>query len=130
MSKVKAISFGFENCEGCEIPIEYIWHFSVNEITKLKTYHCSNGMRAYSVVNKLHVQFEKKFDDYTEKTDYGDLVITRLSKYNDICWFGIIYEDGTKEDYMVGWKGDDQYSNTSQKTIHEEWGFLVEVGYE
>lgn len=130
MSEVKAISFGFENCEGCEIPIEYVWHFSINEITKLKTYHCSNGMREYAVVNKLHVQFEKKFDDYTDKTDYGDFVVTRVSKYNDICWFGIIYEDGSKEDYMVGWKGEDQYSNAAQKTTHEEWGFLVEVGYE
>ena len=130
MNEVKAISFGFENCEGCEISIEYIWHFSVNEITKLKTYHCSNGMREYSVVNKLHVQFEKKFDDYTEKTDYGDFVITRLSKYNDICWFGIIYGDGSKEDYMVGWKGDNQYSNAAQKTTHEDWGFLVEVDHE
>lgn len=127
MSEVKAISFGFENCEGCEIPIEYVWYFSVENVTKLKSYHCSNGIREYSVANKLSVQFEQKFYGYVEKSDFGDLVIERICKYNDICWFNILYVDGSQEKYMVKWQVDDQYTNPGQKVTQEEYGLLLEI---
>lgn len=131
MSEVKAIGFGFENCESVEIPVEYVYTFNVSGITKSRGYYPhGQGLHEYTVANKLYVSFQKSFSEWEEKTIFGTLVKERLEKYNDICWFDIIYEDGSKENYMVSWKGEDQYNNSAQKTTHEEWGLLVEVGYE
>lgn len=134
MSEVKAISFGFENCETAYIPINYVYTFNIGEVTKSKSYYPhGQGVREYTVGNKLYVQFTKSFYDFTDKTTCDELVIERLKKWNDICWFTIHYEDGSQEDYQITWKyteDADPYSNEGQKVEDTDLGLTIEVGYE
>lgn len=134
MSEVNAISFGFENCDSVEIPIEYVYAFNVNGITKSRSYYPNGqGLHEYTVANKLYVSFEKTFEEYKGETSFGTPVKERLEKYNDICWFDIIYDDGTTDSYQVAWSNEeeDQYSNKGQKVTTDFYGqLLIEVGYE
>lgn len=135
MSEVKAISFGFENCESVEIPIEYVYTFNVNGITKSRSYYPhGQGLHEYTVANKLYVSFKKSFEEYKGETTCGIPSKERLEKYNDICWFDIIYDDGTSDSYQVAWSNseeDNQYSNKGQKVTTDFYGqLLIEVGYE
>ena len=134
MSEVKAISFGFENCESVEIPIEYVYTFNVSDITKSRSYYPhGQGLHEYTVTNKLYVSFQKSFSEYKETTSFGTPVKERLEKYNDICWFDIVYDDGTVDTYQVAWSNEeeDQYSNSGQKVKTDFYGhFVIEVGYD
>lgn len=134
MSEVNAISFGFENCDSVEIPIEYVYAFNVNGITKSRSYYPNGqGLHEYTVANKLYVSFEKTFEEYKGETSFGTPVKERLEKYNDICWFDIIYDDGTTDSYQVAWSNEeeDQYSNKGQKVTTDFYGqLLIEMGYE
>lgn len=134
MSEVKAISFGFENCESVEIPIEYVYTFNVGGINKSRSYYPhGQGLHEYTVANKLYVSFEKNFSEYEEKTSFGVPVKERLEKHKDICWFDIVYDDGTSDTYQVAWTNpeEDQYSNSGQKVETDFYGhFVIEVGYE
>ena len=135
MSNVKAIGFCFENCESVEIPIEYVYTFNISDITKYRSYYPhEQGLHEYTVTNKLYVSFEKSFSECEEKTSFGSSVKERLEKYNDICWFDIVYDDGTRDTYQVAWSNkeeNDQYSNKGQKVQTDFYGqLLIEVGYE
>lgn len=131
MSKVKSINFTFENCESCVIPIEYIYSFSLSEISKTKSYYPNNqGISETNVASKLFVHFENIFADFEGVTTCDELTVKRLNRYKDICWFGISYEDGTDESYYVTWKGGSDYENTAQKLETTSFGLTLEIGYD
>jgi len=134
MSEVKAISFGFENCESVEIPIEYVYTFNLGGINKSRSYYPNGqGLHEYTVANKLYVSFQENFIGYGGKTTCDVPVKERLEKYKDICWFDIVYDDGNSDTYQVAWTNpeEDQYSNSGQKVETDFYGhFVIEVGYE
>lgn len=135
MGEVKAISFVFENCESVEIPIDYVYTFNVNGITKSRSYYPhGQGLHEHTVANKLYVSFVTLFEEYKGETTCGIPVKERLEKYNDICWFDIVYDDGTSDSYQIAWTNDEddhQYSNKGQKVTTDFYGqLLIEVGYE
>lgn len=131
--KIKAISFGFENCESADVPIEYVDYFHVDEITKtVMLDKRASSVREYESVKKLHVAFNKSINNFQGETQIaGSLFVERLTKYADICWFGFVYEDGSKKDYMVRWQeGSGDYENLGQRVENDEWyGLSLSINY-
>lgn len=127
--KALSINFGFENCDYAEVPIEHVYSFSVGDITTSRNFYPHNqGMKDYTVAGSLYVHFKESFVNFDGRTQFDtDLGIVRLTKYNDICWFGIKYEDGTEDVYQVKWKGEDQYTNQGQRTEDYGQGLIIMV---
>lgn len=111
-----SINFCFENCEYCEIPIEFIHSFSVGDVTTSRNFYPHNqGMKDYVIAGTLRVRFKESAKEFIGETQIdASLAMTRLTKYNDICWFGIKYDDRSEDNYQVKWVGDDQYNNEGQ----------------
>jgi hypothetical protein len=83
-------------------------------------------MKDYTVAGTLYVHFKDSFLNFSGKTEFdNELGIVRLTKYNDICWFGIKYEDGSEDTYQVKWKGDDQYTNKGQRSEDYGHGLVI-----
>lgn len=115
--KIISINFGFENCDYAEVPIEFVQSFSVGDITTSRNYyHTREKVTDYTIAGTLYVSFKDTFMNFSNKTQFGDIGIVRITKYNDICWFGIKYEDGTEDTYQVKWQGSDQYINKGQRS--------------
>ena len=129
MSNPISINFGFENCDYAEVPIDFVYSFSVGDITTSRSFYPNNqGMKDYTVAGTLYVHFKDSFVKFSGKTQFdSELGIVRLTKYNDICWFGIKYEDGSEDIYQVKWKGDDQYTNKGQRSEDYGHGLVILV---
>ena len=133
MSNPISINFGFENCDYAEVPIEFVHSFSVGDITSSRNLYPHNqGMKDYTVAGTLYVHFKDSFINFSDKTQFdNELGIVRLTKYNDICWFGIKYDDGTEDNYQVKWeKGSDQYTNKGQRSEDYGQGLTILVNIE
>ena len=130
--KVVSINFGFENCDYAEVPIQFVYAFTVGDITTSRSFYPHNqGFKEYTVAGSLYVQFQRSFDTFEGRTKFDtDLVNVRLTKHNDICWFGIKYEDGTEHNYQVKWRGCDQYSNKGQRHDNYAIGLMILVNDE
>lgn len=128
--KITAISFGFENCESADVPIEHVRGFSLNSLSKSLFFNDSNGVREYDVIVKLYVGFKDSIKSFTGETQLeGQLFTERLCKYADVCWFGLVYEDGSRKDYMVEWtEGSSDYENLGQY-VREDFGLELFINY-
>lgn len=127
--KPMSINFGFENCDYAEVPIEHVYSFSVGDITTSRNFYPNHqGMKDYTIAGSLFVHFKKSFVNFDGRTQFDtDLGIVRLTKHNDICWFGIKYDDGTEDVYQVKWKGRDQYTNEGQRSEDYGHGLIIMV---
>lgn len=127
--KIVSVNFGFENCEYGEVPIHLVHTFTVGDITKSRSFYPHNqGFKDCEVAGDLYVHFDKSFANFDGKTQFEtQLVNERITKYNDICWFGIKYKDGTEDNYQVKWKGSDQYSNSGQRSEDIGYGLTIFV---
>lgn len=130
--KISSINFGFENCDYAEIPIDEVHSFSLGDITKSRSFYPHNqGFQDYDVIGSLFVEFNSSFQSFDGMTQFDtNTVYERLTKYNDICWFGIKYEDGTEDIYQVKWKGSDQYENKAQRHTNYGMGLVILVNEE
>ena len=124
-----SINFGFENCDYAEVPIDFVHSFSVGDVTISRNFYPNNqGMKDYTVAGTLYVHFKDSFVNFSGKTQFdNELGIVRLTKYNDICWFGIKYEDGSEDTYQVKWKGDDMCTNKGQRSEDHGHGLIILV---
>jgi hypothetical protein len=122
MSEIIGLSFGFENCEECFVPIEYVNSFSLLDITKCV--HSLNRpvstIKEYEVIGKMHVNFTNSF-----AVNCSD-VFQRIMEYKDICWFSIKYLNNVEKEYMVKWfEGSDEYENSGQNIKFYEFGDII-----
>lgn len=116
--KLESINFGFENCEYAEVPMEHVHSFGLSDVTRVVAFDSNQSdTREYDVVGSMYINFKPSFAAYVRKTNMEKgLVIDRISKYSDICWFGMKYSDGTEKVYSVRWAdGSGDWENKGQQ---------------
>ena len=116
--KLESINFGFENCEYAEVPMEHVHSFSLSDISRMVLFYAyQDDVKEYDVIGSMYINFKPSFVTYEAETNMEkELVIDRISKYSDICWFGMKYSDGTEKVYSVRWTdGSDDWENKGQK---------------
>lgn len=130
MKKVVSIELGFENCEGCEIPIDYIASMWLGKLSSSLQFNALHKVfKETKTISEVYIAFERKCDLAEVDCNFGygpegRNLFERLQEYNDICWLHVIYDDDSKDDYQVTWNDPDNnlYNNPNQ-SFTNTYGF-------
>lgn len=138
-SRLKEITFVFENCDSLTIPGNYIGSFCVTDIKKYIARRASNFIGEYDVAESFMIEIHKNADrfhkQFGEIQNYGYTKFKRLTDWNDItniefeieeCLDGINVSN-KKYSYDVDWHEDDEFNNRYQKSYISELGHLYIV---
>lgn len=112
--EIEAIQITFENCVGITIPYKCVTQLDYK--TKKYAGECGKDSNINGIITNLDCIIENNgsiiYDaDYMED---GSSPIQRLSQYNDICYFDIIYKDGTRESNYVKWYYKNNYDDPQE----------------
>ena len=118
MKKIKAIEFGFENCECITIDSKYIGDFSMEgfETKIMGAGVCS--IREYTTCEKIDLVIYKDANITVES--YGDKykVFDRILSWNDITSICLKYEDDIEREIYVPWyEENNPYNNKAQSSF-------------
>jgi len=130
--KIISINLVFENCEVCNIPIEYIYSFHIGGIAKsLSYYPYSQGFRKTDEASELMFVFTKEFLDYEGLTQFDTPIAQRIKKHMDICSVMVNYDDASTKTYGIRWKGADgdciSDENPGQSFIENDGEIIIKV---
>ena len=127
MKKIKAIEFGFENCECITIDSKYIGDFSMEgfETKIMGAGVCT--IREYTTCEKIDLVIYKDANITVES--YGDKykVFDRILNWNDITGICLKYEDDIEREIYVPWyEENNPYNNKAQSSfISDEHLYLT-----
>ena len=127
MKKIKAIEFGFENCECITIDSKYIGDFSMEgfETKIMGAGVCT--IREYTTCEKIDLVIYKDANITVES--YGDKykVFDRILNWNDITSICLKYEDDIEREIYVPWyEENNPYNNKAQSSfISDEHLYLT-----
>ena len=140
VTKLKSISFSFENCEFITIDGKYVGEFLVDD---LKTYFTRLGANCIEKMQKANtIAIEIHKDANVEYCPFGiedikGTVFDRFKEWNDITAIEFTLEDQYLEDeeapsseeycYFVDWVGDSDFVNDAQATYISKDGNLYIV---
>ena len=118
MKKIKAIEFGFENCECITIDSKYIGDFSMEgfETKIMGAGVCT--IREYTTCEKINLVIYKDANITVES--YGDKykVFDRILSWNDITSICLKYEDDIEREIYVPWyEENNPYNNKAQSSF-------------
>ena len=118
MKKIKAIEFGFENCECITIDSKYIGDFSMEgfETKIMGAGVCT--IREYTTCEKIDLVIYKDANITVES--YGDKykVFDRILSWNDITSICLKYEDDIEREIYVPWyEENNPYNNKAQSSF-------------
>ena len=118
MKKIKAIEFGFENCECLTVDSKYIGDFSMEgfETKIMGAGVCT--IREYTTCEKINLVIYKDANITVES--YGDKykVFDRILRWNDITSICLKYEDDIEREIYVPWdEENNNYNNKAQSSF-------------
>ena len=122
VTKLKYITFVFENCEYITIDGKYIGHFLVDDIKTRIARVASNSISKQEIAKTFAIEIHKDAD--RERYPFDDMVFAgkhtvfdRVKLYNDITAIEFVLEEIYPEDeknpyteeynYLVTWTGGD-----------------------
>lgn len=123
--KLEKITVFFENCEKVSFSEEDIFLVNFEGITEQIYFDLSRKVRRKKTVNDVELRFTKSGADRLIDTFTSTPVraYERITQYQDICMFRLIFQDGTDEDIYPYWKGTDTH-NDSQFSVANSNGSL------
>lgn len=121
MTKVKEIELVLENCEYIKIPTKHLGNIIIEDIDTSVRRNAINSIDKEQTANNIYLDIIKPetiktiglFDEDDEESLSSS---KRLIQHEDITSVGVIYDDGSKENYYVDWNWDNEYINSYQDT--------------
>lgn len=112
--EIETIQIAFENCVGITIP-----YYCIKQLNyETKEYCGEYGMDKdiNGIITNLDCIIENDGSISFNHLwmDDGQSPIQRLNQYNDICYFDIIYKDGTRESNYVEWYYENDYDDPQE----------------
>ena len=140
-TKLKHITFVFENCEYITINGKYVGYFLVDNIETRIARIASNSISKQEIAKTFVIEIHKDAD--RERYPFDDMVFAekhtvfeRIKSYNDITSIEFVLEENYPEDenspyteeysYLVNWIGDD-YTNAAQINYVSDLGHFYIV---
>jgi hypothetical protein len=110
MAKVTKCVLVLENCESLLVDVSKIWRVSISDVHT--NYYVQNDDRfdsKWCKYARLEIEGELEaalsFDN--EAVQGENPVSGRLLRHKDVTWIGLEYDDGSKVDVAVPWRGPD-----------------------
>jgi len=124
--QVKSIGICFENCECVDIDVDKIDRFGFGGIDRTIVYSdYSKTTLEFFHAKKFYVSFKMNpFGIFDESLHDNLSVGARIEKYMDVSQVSVNYIDGSSDNYLVYWGGEDTSRNEAQK-FFEEFGMWV-----
>ena len=118
MKKIKAIEFGFENCECITVDSKYIGDFSMEgfETKIMGAGVCT--IREYTTCEKINLVIYKDANITVESYGEEYKVFDRMLSWNDITSICLKYEDDIEQEIYVPWyEENNPYNNKAQSSF-------------
>lgn len=142
ITKLKEVTFVFENCDSITIDGKYIGEFLVDDLHTRFMRTASNCIGKMETVDTFAIEIHKDANkerfafNQDDWEDYKEMVFDRIA-YNDITQINFVLEEQYVEEgkipcmesqhYTVSWIGDDEYINEAQTTYASKCGNLYVV---
>jgi len=123
MSKIQSITFVFENCESLELPIRYFGIVEINNIQTKIQRTAINAVRKFTEASEVFLEI---FAETNKEYDWelNAYRFARLTKFRDIVYLDIKYDDETVESIYVDYDTDNTENNLNQDTWISNLGNL------
>lgn len=146
--KLKAITFGLENCDSITIDGKYVGEFNCEDIRRSISRVACNAINIIDTCYDFVIEISKSANkeryqfDQTDYEDFKQMTFDRLTKFSDIASITLefidqIYSDNDDDlrtekelepiTYYISWTGDSDYTNDSQKYYISDLGNLYIV---
>ena len=121
---IKTLTFYLENCDYINIKGNTIGCFSMSGIHREIIRVAANAISAYNVADKIAIELFSEanviYPSFGQEDDhFKQKVFERITEWSDITSIEIEFDDGTKEEYLTDYDGDDEIgSNNRNQTSY------------
>ena len=108
MKRIKEIRFGFENCEVLALPAGSFGRFFLTDIRPEVRRVAVNMIGRYDRAHRTAIEVFRSGD--REYSSFGKIssAFQRLTEYRDITSIGLLYSDGTEEEFYPVFDGEEE----------------------